>query len=253
MSSDRSSLTTIERAFEVMDLLWKLDGSGPTELAAHLDIPDSTVYEYLRSLSQTKYVVREKGEYRLSAYFLTVAGQMRSRNRLYQVSKPEMRRVADETGELIGLTIQDGGWAVVLHQEEGDQALSLGTYPGASTPLHTIAGGKAILAHLPDDQIDEILHEGELEARTEHSVTDPSELRAEFETIRRRGYALDWDEQVVGMGMVAAPILVEESILGSVGIVVPSRRIRDEGYREELIRTIEEMENTITVNYRYGT
>lgn len=250
--SRSDSLSTIERAFEVLDLLWELDGAGPTELSRRMNLPDSTVYEYLRSLSETKYVVREKGEYRLSAYFLTVAGQMRYRNQLFQVAKPEMRRVADETGELVGLTVEDAGFAVVLHQEEGERALSLGTYPGASTPLHTTAGGKVILAHLPADRVEELVYGGELVARTDHSVTDPDELVAEFETIRSDGYGIDWDEQVVGMGMIAVPLLVDDHLLGSAGIVVPTGRIRDPAYQEELLQYLEEMENTVTINYQYG-
>lgn len=252
MSDDTDSLSTVRRAFEVLDLLWELDGSGPTELSKRMDLPDSTVYEYLRALSETKYVNRRRGEYRLSAYFLTIAGKMRYRNRLFQVTKPEMRRVADETDELVGLTIEDGGVSIVLHQEEGDQALSLGTYPGASTPLHTVAGGKAILAHLSEERIAEIIEERGLESRTEHTITDPARLRAELAEIRDQGYALDWNEQVVGMGMIAVPILVDGQVLGSLGIVVPTRRMQDEDYQEELLRKLQEMENTVMINYRYG-
>ncbi|WP_144905643.1 IclR family transcriptional regulator [Halobellus captivus] len=252
MPKDRTSLTTVARAFEILDLLWELDGAGPSELAARLDLPDSTVYDYLRSLSETRYVTRDDGEYRLSSYFLTIGGKMKYRNRLYQVAKPEMKRVVAETDELVGLTIENDGRAVVYHQEEGQQALSLGTYSGAATPLHTVATGKAILAHLSEERIDEIIHEHGLEQRTEQTITDPDVLRRELEEIRTDGYAVDWDEQVVGMGMAAVPIVIDEEVLGSFGIVVPTGRIRDPSYREEILQKLQEMTNKVSINYRYG-
>lgn len=252
MAQETGSLTTIQRAFEVLDLLWELDGAGPTELAQHMDLPDSTVYDYLRSLSETKYVTRKNGEYSLSSYFLTIGGKMRHRNRLFQVAKLEMKQVARDTEELIGLTIENDGVGIVFHQEEGTQALSLGTYPGAATPLHTIATGKTILANLPEERVNEIINERGLEQRTEHTITDPDELMAELEQIRRDGYAIDWDEQVIGMGMASVPILVDDQVLGSFGIIVPTGRLEDESYQKELLQRLREMENTVTINYRYG-
>jgi len=247
-----TTLTTVTRSLEIIDLLLELDGAGPTELAAEMDLPASTVYDYLRSLSDTKYVVKEDGEYRLSSYFLTIAGKMRYRDRLFKFAQPEMRRLADETDELIGLTIEDNGMGVIFHEEEGAQALSLGTYPGAAIPLHTIAAGKAIMAHLPAERITEIIGTRGLVSRTEATITDPDRLRSELADVREKGYAIDWDEQVVGMGMAAVPILIDDDVLGSIGVVVPTSRIRDDSYQEELLRTLRETENTISVNYKYG-
>ena len=252
MPTDRTPLTTVARAFEILSLLWELDGAGPSEVAARLDLPDSTVYDYLRSLNDTPYVSRDDGEYHLSSYFITIGGKMKYRNRLYQVAKPEMKRVVSETDELVGLTIESEGRALVYHQEEGRQALNLGTYSGATTPLHTVATGKAILAYLPDARIDEIIEQRGLEKRTDQTITDPEVLKAELEQVREDGYAIDWDEQVIGMGMAAVPIIIDEEILGSFGIVVPTGRIRDSTYQEEIVQKLQEMTNKVTINYQYG-
>jgi DNA-binding IclR family transcriptional regulator len=252
MPTDRTPLTTVARAFEVLNLLWELDGAGPSEIAARLDLPDSTVYDYLRSLNQTAFVSRENGEYRLSSYFITIGGKMKYRNRLYQVAKPEMKQVVSETDELVGLTVENDGRALVYHQEEGRQALNLGTYSGATTPLHTVATGKAILAYLPEERIDEIIDERGLEQRTDQTITDPETLKRELEQIREDGFAVDWDEQVIGMGMAAVPIIIDDEILGSFGIVVPTGRIRDSTYREEIVQKLQEMTNKVTINYQYG-
>jgi DNA-binding IclR family transcriptional regulator len=247
-----ASLTTVHRSLEIVDLLLELDGAGPTAVAKRLDVPDSTAYDYLQSLCETKYVSKEGGEYRLSSYFLTIAGKMRYRDRLFEIAKPEMRRVAAETDELVGLTIEDEGMGIIFHEEEGERALSLGTYPGAAIPLHTIAAGKAILAHLPDERVASILDRRGLPKRTDQTITDRDRLSTVLERVRADGYAIDWDEQVVGMGMIAVPLLVEGEVLGSVAIVAPTSRIRNDSYQQELLGHAREMEDTITVSYRYG-
>lgn len=252
MSDDPRSLTTIHRAFEVLDVLQETNGAGPTELAKRMDLPSSTMYDYLRTLHETGYVTRENGEYQLSPRLYTIAGRMKHRDRLFQTAKPEMKRVANDTNELVGLTIEHDGKGLILHQEEGPQALNLGTYPGAMTPLHTHASGKVILAYLPDDEAEELIHDEPLVQRTERTVTDPDALWAERERIRERGYALDWDEQVIGMGMIAVPILIDEELHGTLGIVAPTGRVQNESYQEELRQKIEESVNRIAINYQYG-
>jgi len=253
MASPDDSLTTIQRGVEVIEILLELEEAGPTEVAERMDLPVTTVYEYLRSISETKFVNRRNGQYFLSSFFITICGRMRYRNRLFQVAKPEMQRVAEETGELVGLTIEDNGLAILLHQELGDQALELGTYPGTVTPLHALANGKALLAHLPEEKVDEIVGDGQLEQWTAETIVDPERLRAELSEIRSDGYATDSDELVVGMGTIAVPIVVDDTVLGAVGISTPSQRIRREEYKSELLQELQEMRSRISINYQYSS
>jgi len=253
MASPDDSLTTIQRGVEVIEILLELEEAGPTEVAERMDLPVTTVYEYLRSISETKFVNRRNGQYFLSSFFITICGRMRHRNRLFQVAKPEMQRVAEETGELVGLTIEDNGLAILLHQELGDQALELGTHPGTVTPLHALANGKALLAHLPEEKVDEIVGDGQLEQWTAETIADPERLRAELSEIRSDGYATDSDELVVGMGTIAVPIVVDDTVLGAVGISTPSQRIRREEYKSELLQELQEMRSRISINYQYSS
>jgi len=251
MDDGSQSLKTVRRAFEVLDLLLELEGARASELAAYMDLPNSTVYDYLQSLVETQYVTREDKVYRPSTRFYTVAGKMKHRNRLFQIAKPEMKRLAAETGELVGLTVESEGRGIIFHEEEGDQALSLGTYPGAVVPLHTHATGKVILAYLPEAETTRIVDDEELVKRTENTISDPAALREELTRVREDGYAVDWDEQVLGMGMAAVPILVDERVLGSLGIVSPTGRMKEESYQRELLQKLRETVDAVTINYRY--
>lgn len=268
MEDSPRPLTTVSRAFKILESLGELGGAGPSELAERLNLPASTVYDYLRTLNETEFVARNDGEYRLTYAFLTVGARMKYRTRLFRVAKPEMERLAADTGELVGLTVEDDDKGLILHQEGGNQALSLGTYPGAAPPLHTNASGKTILAHMPEEHRHEIIYEGELIERTDQTITDPETLATELSRIRDDGQAVDWDQQVVGMGMAAAPIFVDsadrssvsnqmqsgdDTLLGVLTLVGPTERFKNESYHEEILQKLQEATDSVKINYLYGT
>ena len=243
---------TVERAFEVIHVLEALDGGGPTELAERLDIPKSTAHDYLQTLERTGYVTNRDGTYQVGFRFLGLGERMKHRNRYFHIAKPNIETLAADTEETVNIGIEEDGEWVILHLVRGERSLSEGAYPGLRTPLHTHAAGKVVLANLPEARRNEIIEEG-LERVTDDTITDPSTLRANLATIRENGYAVDADQQVLGMGVVAFPVLIDDEVVGSVAIVCPSGRLADSDYREELIRKVRETTESITINYRYGT
>ncbi len=248
-------LKTVDTTFRIVEELWRLDGAGVTELAERMNMAKSTVHDYLRSLEEAGYAVRDEDGYHLSTKFLQIGGRLKWRMELFHVARPELVRLAEETGEEANLTIEEAGRAVIVHAERGERALNLGDYTGIHTPLHTHASGKVILAALPDDAVDRIIDRHGLERITEHTVTDRTALDDELETIAEQGYAVDVDEQVLGMGVVSAPIVDDQGarVHGAVGIVCPSRRLADEEYVQELADAVRQASNVIGINYRYGS
>jgi DNA-binding IclR family transcriptional regulator len=252
MTEDAPPLKTIQRAFEIMDVLKDEKEVGVAELARRMDLPKSTVHDYLRTLRTMGYVVNDDGTYRLGFRLLELGGQVKYRNRLFHVAKPELERLVEKTGELASVNVEERGRFVILHTEFGSESLRLGIYPGLKTPIHTHAGGKVILAHLGEERIEEIVDEHGLSARTEYTITDRDELEADVRNIREQGYGVDSDQQVVGMGSVAAPVRVGDTVLGSIGIVCPTDRLRDESYRDELADEVQKSANIVSVNYQYA-
>ena len=249
MSSN--ALETIERAFDIIDILWDRNGATPSEVAEDLDMPRSTVHGYLKTMESSGYLVSNSGTYRLGYKFLSLGGRIKHRTRLFHIARPELERLARETGEIADISVEERGKTVTVHHERGDQSLSLGLYPGMTIPVHSHATGKVILANKPEAYTDAILADG-LDFITEQTITDPSKLREELAKIRDQGYAYDWDEQVRGMGVVAAPILVDGSVLGSVALVCPTGRVQDEEYRTTLIQKVIEASDTIEINFQYS-
>lgn len=252
MEQPTPPLRTVERAFEVVDALQRQNGASPAELADYMDLPISTAHDYLRSLEATGYVVRRDGHYRVGYKFLSLGGRLRNKDRFFHSARPELKRLAAETGEQPNIGVEEGGECVTLDAVKGDQALELGIYPGLRTPMHSHATGKVLLAHLPNGRVDEILGGGELKRVTEHTVTDVDVLRVELDRIHADGYAVDWDQQVIGMGVIAVPLVVDGDLIGAVSLTGPTGRIRNETHQEKLLQKLREAANTIGVSYQYG-
>ncbi len=251
MGQKTPPLKTIQRAFEILDVLKEEKTVGVSELSRRMDLPKSTVHDYLRTLKATGYVVNDGGTYSLGFRLLELGGHVKYRNRLFHTAKPELERLAEKTGELASINIEEHGRFIILHTEYGAESLQLGIYPGMSTPIHTHAAGKVMLANFAEEKVDRILDEHGLDQVTEHTVTDRHELVAELETIRERGYGVDRNQQVVGMSVVATPIQVKNRVLGSIGVVCPTDRLVDEGYQEKLAQEVKKSANIVSVNYQY--
>ena len=134
-----SGMKSVQRAFDVIDVLWKLDGAGPTEIANEMDIPRSTAHIYLQTLETTGYVVSTDGTYELGHAFLSMGSRIKHRNRIYMISRRPLKELADETGEVVTLVVEEAGEAVFLQRESGERAIELGLYAGLKTPLYSHA------------------------------------------------------------------------------------------------------------------
>lgn len=253
MSENTPAMSSVLRAFEVIDVLWETGGAGPSAVARQMDIPKSTAHIYLQTLSNTEYVVNDDGTYSLSYQFLGTGSRLKHRNRLYQAAESLLEELAESTGELVTLVIEEDGKSVILHLVRGNNSLDLGMYPGMITPLHSNATGKVLLAFLPSDRTDAIVDNYGLERVTERTITDEATLYNELETIRENGYAIDWDQQVTGMGIVGAPIVVDGELEGAVGVACPTGRLQEDSYQQTLLQKIRETIDSITIKYRYGT
>jgi IclR family acetate operon transcriptional repressor len=105
-------------------------------------------------------------------------------------------------------------------------------------PAHCTALGKAMLAHLPADEVREIVARCGMPRRTPQTITDADSLLAELEAVRARGYAIDNVENEEGVRCAGAAVFDHQdrvagaiSISGSIHSLSLDRIRRDVGPR----------------------
>lgn len=246
------TMKTVETSWDIIDLLEELDGARVTEIAERLGLPRSTVSTHLATLKRRKYVVNDGTEYRLSLYFSSIGEYVKNRSVLYNAGKEEIEHLAQETEEYTHLVAEEYGQAIYLHEARGKHAVGEDHFSKRfeiPTELHSSAYGKAILAHLPDDRIEQVIDEYGLPARTENTVTSKQELFEELELIRERGFSLNDGEEVRGVRAVGAPIRnTDGTVLGAISVSKPISRMKDEVFKETIPELVESTANVIEIN-----
>lgn len=252
-SAAKHPIKSAQNTVRIIEALKELDEAGVTEVADYLDLSKSSVHNYLDTLRHEGYVVKGGNRYRVGLKFLDLGTYAREKQQLFETGKPEVKQLAEETGEVVNLLVEEQGRGIFLHRERGPQAVKLDTYTGMSIRLHHAALGKAILAHLPEERVRSIVDYHGLPRRTENTVTDLDDLFEELETVREQGYALDMEEHLDGLRCVAVPIFSDgTSVEGAISVAGPSSRMKGERLRETLPEKLQNATNVIELNITHS-
>ncbi|XVH33282.1 IclR family transcriptional regulator (plasmid) [Haloferacaceae archaeon DSL9] len=212
-------IESVKRSYAVIDAIRERERAGVTELANALELPKSTVHNHLRTLDALGYLVRRDGTYRLSTRYLHLGRESRNGSDVFLYGREEVRCLAERSNRYCQLVVEENGRGTILlatgwHYEDLPPT-ARHVYP-THEHLHTNAPGKAILAHLPDDRVAEIVARHGLPERTDRTITDEAALDEARATVRERGHAVDRGEMIQGMVGVAAPIATDERVYGAV-------------------------------------
>ncbi len=205
-SGGSQTIATVERAADVL-VLFSESGErtlGVTEIAQRLTLSKAAVHRILASLRTRALVEVDETTRRYSlgpaAFALGVAYQAHIDVR--GTAAPELRALSAATHETATLSVFSGHGRIYVDQVTPAREIVMSVPLGLAFPLHAGASSKALLAFLPDAEIDAILS-GPLEASGD---VDPAALRQELAEIRRRGYAATSGERQAGAASVAAPV-----------------------------------------------
>lgn len=244
-----NSVLTALRVFEEVATTQPV---GLSELSKRLDVPKSTVQRCLRTLAEAGWLrpaTGKQGQWVITGRAFSLGSAMSSGDDLRDAALPELNRLQAETGETVHLAVPDGNELVLVERLDSAHQLRAFLALGTRLPLHAASTGKAYLASLPDDRVEQFLS-GELTAPTDHTVTDPAALRREIEEIRTRGYAVT--EQGLHDGIAAVAVALrgrEGSTRGCFSISGPASRLTPDLYPEygrKALATRDAIERTLS-------
>jgi DNA-binding IclR family transcriptional regulator len=250
-NEDTQTIQAVERAFNIIELLRESGPATVSEVSETLDLTTSTAHIYLKTLRNVGYVVQTESRYRLGLRFLRDGIAVQESIPLYWEAKDEVDKLAEETGEGVGVGVEENGQRVALYHARGGKSVHDHASIGEFTHMHWTALGKALLAHKDPSDIADILDQYGMPRATDSTITNTEELFDELEQIREQGYALENEERREGLRSVALPIRVEDETVGAISITGPTHRMTDDHIESELIDTLHESIDVIKVNYLY--
>ncbi|ELY62019.1 IclR family transcriptional regulator [Natronococcus jeotgali] len=249
---DGRTIKSDETLFAIIECLKSLESAGVTELARRLDLAKSTVHKHLVSLEQHRYVVNEGGQYRLGLQFFNVGVHVRNQYDAYHAAKERVDRLAYETGETTWFLVHENGLGMFAYGVPQNESFSFDSTIGTWVNLHSNSGGKAILAHLPETEVRGILEHHGLPAHTENTIVEREALFDELATIRDRGYAMNFREDLRGLHAIAAPIISDGRPVAAVTIAGAANRLTEDRLARELREPLLEAVDDIELHLVYG-
>lgn len=179
-----------------------------SDLAVATDLPPSTALRLLSILGEYGYVEKmpDTDRYRIGVgVFERGSIYIQSTSIEAEAAEP-LQDLARETNQTASLAVLDRTEIVHIAVFQPDRAIRYFAPVGQREMAHCTGLGKTLLSGLSEEEVDELVLQRGLPGRTDRTITTISALRAELGAIRKRGYALDNEESLVGLRCVAAPI-----------------------------------------------
>ncbi len=222
----RTSLSSgVDRILTVLAILAEGGAYSLAEISRRSGLKKSSAFRILSALKGhgMAYQDPEDSTYSVGLRLLELSLRYLSRLDLRNLALPELRWLKDATGQTATLSLRIGFRRIYLDQVESDSEVKQTITIGSTQPLHRGASGKAILAHLPAEDVDRVLAEApDLDDAARLS------LRQELELIRQRGFALSRGERVPGAAAAAAPIFNHRrEVVGAVSVAALSEACPD--------------------------
>lgn len=253
--AENNPIKATQTTFRIIETINELDSATVSDLSNELDLPTSTIHNYLKTLEENEYLVNNNGSYRVGLRFLGLGERARSRIQIYEEAKPELKKLATRTSELVNLVVEEHGRGIFIYRAKGNNATEFHTYVsshvGDRVYLHSSASGKAILANLEQSRVNEILDRHGLPELTEQTIQDHDVLLEELDDIRENGVAFDYEEQLPGLWSVAVPVQKNDQLLGSISVSGPASRLSSERFEEELPNLLKEVSNVIQIEMAF--
>ncbi|WP_227357358.1 IclR family transcriptional regulator [Haladaptatus salinisoli] len=250
--SPNRPIKTAVRVFKLINVIQGLEEATFTEISKEVDMAESTLHDYLTTLVHIGYLSRRDGRYNLSLQFLDHGIAARDSISVYSKSQPTLEGLAEESGAAVWLMVEENGKAVYLAQQLGEDSIETHERIGKHEYMHCLASGKVMLAFSPEEHVKEVADTHGLPQKTPESISTVEELRTELSEIREQGYAVNHNEAAEGTSAVAAPIIVEDRVVGAIAISAPVRRVENETFREQLIELVLTGSNEIELKMTYN-
>jgi len=225
----RDEVAVLHKAVDLLECLAETPLTA-SEMSKQIGVAKPTVYRIIRTLQIRGLVARELDgpRYMLGTAVYALGSAHRSAD-LVSLARPTMVRLASEFGETVNLAIPVHNEVVYIDVIESMHQLRTQVPAGFRDHLHSTALGKAILAGLADNEVRAILASADRVAKTPNTVVAVPALLRQITKVRKRGFAIDDEENELGSICVASAFVNHTGRpIGAVSVSGPRWRIGDD-------------------------
>jgi DNA-binding IclR family transcriptional regulator len=203
---------------------------GLSELTRRSGINKASVYRLLTTLSDAGLVEQRESTraYALGAGILRLAQIREATSPITSIVQPALEKLAQSTEETAHGSLISGRALATIGVCDSPRSARVTLVAGEVLPFHSTASGIAVLS-FGSETLHERVFSAPLEAKTDHTVTDPDKVRANMEIVKGRGYAVSVEENEDDVFGIAVPFFDKlEKASGALAVATPCHRMTEE-------------------------
>lgn len=234
-NSNQNPIQVAERLFGALEYLVRNGQSSLTELTQALHLNKSTAHRILASLQCMDYVRQdpESGRYEATFKLVDLADRLMEQVDVAQMARPHLKNLAARVKETVHFVERDGSEVIYIDKVDPyDHSIRMTSHIGSRMPFYRSGVGKAMAANMSDPEIRTLWENCTIERRTAYTITNLDEFMDEIAEVRRKGYALDNEENEAGVRCIAAALSLDGGSRYAFSISVPISRMDNDRIRE---------------------
>ncbi|SET66568.1 transcriptional regulator, IclR family [Natronincola peptidivorans] len=223
---------SVDRALSILETLSDYEeGTGIKEISDKIDLHKSTVHRLLLTLIKKGYVEQnaDTNKYRLTLKLFELGNKQIEKMDILSIAKPYLKQLMEAANEVVHLVVREGSEIIYIDKVESENKIRMHSRIGTRSPMYCTSVGKAIMAHLSEKEVEKIWEASDIKRLTEYTITDLDTMKNTLEEIRQQGYALDEEENELGIRCIGAPIFDHKGeVCGAISISGPTIRVTKE-------------------------
>ena len=206
-----------------------------SEVASAAELDPGTAFRMLNTLVMLGYVSRiaETKRFCLTLKVVDLGLNAIARADLREIARPILRSLVGEVNEAASLGVLDG--ADILYIERvraGLTRIGVDIRIGTTIPAFWSTIGEAMLAYLPQVELERVLSIKPRPGAFPHRPMNRSEIQGRLADVRTHGYALRDSYFGSGLRVLAVPVLDSDKYpLASISVAVPQMQLSTEDFR----------------------
>jgi DNA-binding IclR family transcriptional regulator len=236
MAEDKNPIQVAGRLFNALEYLADHGQTGLTELAENIHLNKSTAHRVVASLEYMGYVRQnpENSKYEPTFKLADLANRIIGRVDIIQTIRPHLQKLMEMCGETVHLVKREGAEVVYIDKVESyENNVRMVSHVGKRMPFYRSAVGKALAANMSADEVHRLWAQSAIERTTPYTITNYEDFLDALEDVRRKGYALDNEENEQGVRCIAAALDISgDNRTYAFSISVPVSRMDNDRIRK---------------------
>ena len=218
-------IQSLARALQMLDLFDENTKSlSIKEISTRLHLNKSTAHSLLKTLKLYGYISQDEmtQEYALGWKLYERGNMVINQIDLKNIAARHLKVLNMQTNETVHLVIRLDNEAFYLDKINGHNTLVIYSKIGKKVPLHSSAVGKVLTAYLKEEKIKRIFENYEFTRATPQTITDYEAFIEELQIVREQGFAMDKEENELGIICMAMPLRdYSGEVIASVSVSTP--------------------------------